>query len=192
MSLQDRQNNPDLWQNLGTMRHDPEQYQFEKIIGKRNKAGVPFLRKLRVVHRRMIALHLRGFSNRDIQVMTGHSEMSVGRVLRDPLSQVIIQQYMDGIELELDALMPDAVDALRRGLNSEEARVAIVAADKFFRATGRYARSEDKTETAEDVISRALKIAERATGAIQNLTTPDPIAKLIEVSPVRVDLDEET
>ena len=146
---------------------DPEEYRFEKIIGTRLPGGEKPLKRLNVKHRNVIALHLRGLSARDIRDITGLCERSVYKIINDPLSQDIVRHYIEGIDAELEALAPLAVGAVRDGLNEkQDPRVRLLAADRFFKATGRYVQAEQKRESAEDVLARALArvAAERDRG----------------------------
>lgn len=149
---------------------DVEQYRWEKALGRRSPSGELGLRKLAPKHKTIIALHLRCLSNRDIATVTGFDEITVGRVLRDPLSQEYIQAHLESMEGELHSLAPMAVDAVRTGLGSSDPKIQLNAVDKFFRATGRYAQAESKRETAEDVIARALaRVAIDNAGALREI-----------------------
>lgn len=155
--------------------HDPEQYQFEKIIGKRSRSGRKPLKRLTPRHKNIIALHLRCLSHRDIAVVTGMSEVSVAETLKDSLSQEIISVYLGGMEEELQSLAPMAVDALRSGLGAGDIGVRLKAADRFFRVTGRYSKAETSNETAEDVLARALaRVAVEQSGQLRELQRRTP------------------
>lgn len=155
--------------------HDAEQYQFEKVIGKRFKSGRAPLKRLTPRHKNIIALHLRCLSNRDIALVTGLSEVSVAGTLRDTLSQEIILSYLEGIDEELKSLAPMAVDALRSGLGAGSIDTRLKAADKFFHVTGRYAKAESTGETAEDVLARALaRVAVEQSGQLRELQRGAP------------------
>lgn len=173
-------------------KYNPEDYQFEKIIGKRGSTGELKLKRLKGIHRTIIGYHLRGLSNRDISFITGHTEITISRVLRDPLSQAYINTIIDGAEMELEALAPMAVSAIRDGLEADKSDATrLKAADRFFRATGRYDRKKDDGETAEDVIARALKVMQKQANALDNLSRPDPTARLVEVNPITAGLIED-
>lgn len=151
-------------------KYSPADYQYQKIIGHRKNTGELRLKRLKAVHRQMIAYHLRGMSNRDIASVTGFAENAISRVLRDPLSQVYIQEHLQNTELELGGLSSLAVDALRDGLCSSDLSIALQAVDKYYKATGRYAKASDGGETAEDAMARMLaRIAENQSDAINVL-----------------------
>ena len=160
-----------MMRELHRQQYDPAVYQFEKIIGKRTKTGELKLKRLKPLHRQMIAMHIGCFSNRDIAFQMNIDEITVSRVLRDPLSQEIINVYAAGIDAELEALLPLGVDVVRKALLSNNAKLALQGVDKLFRALGKFDHSHDvdKRETAEDVIARALKIAQTSVDTVKEL-----------------------
>lgn len=167
-------------------KYNSEQYQFEKVIGKRTRTGELKLKRLKGIHRQMIAYHLRGMSGRDIAFVTGFDEVAISRILRDPLSAAYINAVLESSDMELSALAPMAVDAVRSGLESDNEGTRLKAADKFFRATGKYNKTDTAAETAEDVIARALaQVAATQAGILRDLTRPDPISNLVDVTPER-------
>lgn len=161
-----------ILRELHRKQYDPNTYQFEKIIGRRTKTGELKLRRLKPLHRQMIAMHIGCFSNRDIAFQLNIDEITVSRVLRDPLSQELIQTYASGIDAELEALLPLGVDVLRKSLLSDNAKIALLGTDKLFRALGKFNHTgpEEARETAEDVIARALGIAQTSVDTVRELT----------------------
>ena len=157
---------------LHRQKYDPAVYQFEKIIGRRTKTGELKLRRLKPLHRQMIAMHIGCFSNRDIAFQMNVDEITVSRVLRDPLSQEIINVYATGIDAELEALLPLGVDVVRKSLLSDNAKIALQGVDKLFRALGKFNHTgdEQERETAEDVIARALGIAQTSVDTVREIT----------------------
>lgn len=160
-----------LQRELMGRKYDPNQYQYEKIIGKRTKTGELKLKRLKPLHRQMLHMHLGCYSNRDIAFHLDVDEITVSRVLRDPLSQEIINTYASGIDAELEALLPLGVDVIRKAVLSDSTKIALQGADKLFRALGKYDHShaQEKRETAEDVIARALGIAQDSVGIVAGL-----------------------
>lgn len=173
-------------------RYSPADYQVEKVIGKRKATGELKLKRLKGIHRKMITMHLRGLSNRDIEAVTGYSEIAISRILRDPLSQAYIQEYLAGVEVELQGMQVLAADALREGLVSADQSIALRAVDTYFKATGRYAKAEEGKGTAEDAIARALAaIAENQSEAINTLSRGNT-AKVISMPTSGRVIDVET
>ena len=161
-----------LLREVMRQKYDPQTYQMEKIIGKRTRTGELKLKRLKPLHRRMLHMHLGCYSNRDIAFHLNVDEITVSRVLRDPLSQEIISTYASGIDAELEALLPLGVDVLRKSLLSDSAKIALQGTDKLFRALGKFDHSHDaeKKETAEDVIQRALGIAQGSVDIVKEIT----------------------
>lgn len=161
-----------LLREVMRQKYDPATYQMEKIIGRRTKTGELKLRRLKPLHRQMIAMHLGCYSNRDIAFHFNVDEITVSRVLRDPLSQEIVNVYAEGIDAELEALLPLGVDVVRKALLSDSAKTALQGVDKLFRALGKFnhtGEDQDK-ETAEDVIARALGIAQTSVETVREIT----------------------
>lgn len=183
----------EVLRELHRHQYDPKVYQYEKIIGKRTKTGELKLRRLKPLHRQMIAMHIGCFSNRDIAFQMNIDEITVSRVLRDPLSQELIKTYAEGIDAELEALLPLGVDVVRRALLSDSAKIAMQGVDKLFRALGKFDHSHDteKRETAEDVIARALGIAQTQADALKELSRPDR-PRALDVNFERVEDDNDS
>ena len=161
-----------LMREVMRKKYDPAVYQFEKIIGKRTKTGELKLKRLKPLHRQMLHMHLGCYSNRDIAFHLNVDELTVSRVLRDPLSQQVIQLYAAGIDAELEALLPLGVDVVRKALLNDSAKIALQGVDKLFRALGKFnhvGEDQDK-ETAEDVIARALGIAQTSVETVREIT----------------------
>lgn len=143
------------------------------------------LTRLKPTHRRILLLHLMGLSSVEITIHTGFSAGHISRVIRDPLSQPYIEAHLAKTNDELEAMFGLAVDAVRRGLNSDSEKTALAAADRFFRVTGRYGEQEKSAESAEDVIKRALQVMANQSGTIDKLVDSKRIetAKVIDMRP---------
>lgn len=100
---------------------------------KRTKA----LQRLTTRHRTIIALHLAGKSGIKIAEYIGCSSGSVNQILRDPSARKIIEHYLEGVEGDLAALLPKAVDAIREGLDHANPKIALGAVDRFAKMTSR-------------------------------------------------------
>lgn len=155
--------------------YDNNAYQLEKILGRRTKTGALKLKRLSPMHRHIIALHLKAHSNRDIAHFLDINEITVSRVLHDPLAQEYIRTFNDGIDLELSALASLGVDALRRGLQDKDAKISLKASDQLMRALGKYhhtSENQDGHETAEDVVAKALELVSKQSDHIKELSRP--------------------
>lgn len=114
-------------------------------------------KRLRMKHRRIIALHLAGEPNVDIASTLGHHPAYISMVLRDPLVKTVLEAAYSDYEMEIRALTPSAIEAVRKHLDSADGSVALRAADMAFKINGRYEQREENRVTAEDVIERILQ-----------------------------------
>ncbi len=119
------------------------------------KAG---FKRLKMKHRRIVGLHLQGCSNVEIETVLGHSSGYVSTVLHDPLVGALLESAYADYEMEIRALTPSALDAIRRNMESGDGQVELRAADMALKMNGRYDAPEDKKQTAEDVIERILEM----------------------------------
>ena len=62
--------------------------------------------------------------------------VTVHKVLRCKLGQELLIAWKEMMELELDGLMPLAVDGIRSALKSADSKVKLLAVDRFIRMTG--------------------------------------------------------
>ncbi len=141
-----------------TPLYDAQQYQDDKLLGIRMDSGAAKLEKLKPVHRQIFALHMSGYSNNDVARAVGKTPSWVSTVINDPLMQTLISQVNDDLDGELRALFPMALDTLRKGMNSEDKKIALRASDQFFRTQGKYREAGVRDQTAEDVIRQILEI----------------------------------
>lgn len=139
-----------------------DQYSREKRLGIRRESGALKLKKLTFRHRKIIAYHIQGFSNEQIAFYMNCTNMTVSRVLNDPLAQAYIQQAGRDRENELNALLGSAVSVVREGLTKEGLDIGT-----RLKAVDRYSKlrqtiiAKDQTQTAEDVIARMLERAKQ-------------------------------
>ena len=174
--------------------YDSGDYQLEKLIGKRTKTGALKLKKLKPRHRHIIAMHLMGSPNRDIAFILNIDEITVSRVLHDPLAEEFIALHTRGIEKELEALAGLGVDALRTGLQDNDIKIRLRASNQLFDALDKHKKHQAGAgnDTAEDAISRALKAIEGQTDVIKELVRPDrPTAIDVAFKEVKPDGDNQ-
>lgn len=116
----------------------------------------PF-RRLKMVHRRVIALHLMGKSNAAIERALGRSSGYVSGVLNNPTVQPVLERCYRDYEREMRALFPLTVEAIRGALERGETPERLRAADLWHKIHGTYDKQKDTSQTAEDVIERILE-----------------------------------
>ena len=173
--------NVDLWRRdraLGAIGA-PSEYQINKFSP---------------THRLCIALHLNGFALNEIASTVRRPASWVLQTLNDPVSKRIIATVYDSVDAEVSALLCRAVEAVRDALSSEDTKVRLQAADMVFKSNGKY-RPMIGTEgiSAEDVVQRALAIAEKAVGGVREVRPSRPFLldsrsdEIIDVLPAGAD-----
>lgn len=129
-------------------------YETEKLLGLRQPDGSLKLKRLKQKHLRIIALHLCGTPYTEIAKMLNYSYSMVVHTIRDPLARQLIQEHQETTLMELQALIPEAVDAVREGLRSEDEKVRLVAVDKLRGLLGdmEVRQKPEENEDAEQLI----------------------------------------
>ena len=101
-----------------------------RLLGKPKKDVVP-LKKLMPRHYEMIALHLKGRKLSEIAEAMHCTYATAWRVINDPESKTIIEEFYTAHKVDLMGLFPLAVDAVRKGLNSTDIKTGLLAVDRF-------------------------------------------------------------
>ena len=125
-------------------------YEAEKIYGLRRGNGSLRLRRLSTRHYRIIALHLAGASGAQIHEVINCSIGTISRILNDPLSQAVIKQTYKDRQAELDALVGDAIAAVRENLKNGTNSEKLAAVDKYVKLKMAVASESNPYESAED------------------------------------------
>lgn len=111
-------------------------------------------KRMRMRHRRVLALHLAGKRNFEIAAALRLSDAYVGHVLRrDDSKALCAPVYAERIE----QLVPKAIDALERNMRCGDSSTEVRAADIALKVAGRYSNTDEGKSTAEDVIERVLE-----------------------------------
>lgn len=137
-----------------------DQYTAEKRFGIRRESGALKLKRLTFRHRKIIALHIQGFSNEQVAFYMNVTHLTVSRILNDPLAQEYIGRAAKDRENELKALMGQAVGVVREGLTKEGLPIEtrLKAVDRYTKL--RQALTVDSgTTSAEDIIAKMLERA---------------------------------
>lgn len=170
-----------------TRVEDPLEFDWERVLLPAKTPRANGLQKLTPLHRQIITYYSRGTSYREIAAILGITEQEVAIVIRDPLAQKELEVLFEGYKQELTALQPLAVEAVRSGLTNSDARIKLLAADKFFKATGQYGGENAKpAQSAEDVVKEALaRIAVSQNNELREINAEsrraDSMAKIIDV-----------
>ena len=124
------------------------EYEEEKKLKERAKAeGIVLdkmgekdggeLKTLSIKHKFILALYMTGkYSQVEIAREADVHYVTVHKVLRCKLGQELLNAWKEMMELELDGLMPLAVDSIRSALKSADKKVRLLAVDRFIRMTG--------------------------------------------------------
>lgn len=115
------------------------------------------VKQLRPIDKYILVLHLRGFKGTQIAKLLGISTEKVYNFLRSDKARELAEDYHSFIDEEHKALYSEAVDALRRGLRSQDPDIFLRAAKMFFDTGGRKSKS-DGSLSAEDYISRIIEL----------------------------------
>ena len=110
-------------------------------------------------YHKVLSLHLAGRRVQEICSETGYKDSTVYAILADQRVVQIRQQLLKSVEQEFEALYPRVVETLRDDLTSGISDQQAKARDQWFRASGKYKESGDKSiinVTAEDVVFQIL------------------------------------
>ncbi len=159
-----------------------ETYHYEKVIGRRLSNGTLKLKRLKPLHSTIVSEFLQGRSGVEIAEMLDISAITVYKTLKDPLVQHLVGDFLEGVDKELAALSPLAVDAIRAGLTDEKVSTRLSAVDRFGKLSGAYGRdlNAKQATSAEDLIKDALSVAKSAI-ELRSIDRSKP--KLIDLNP---------
>ena len=95
------------------------------------------LKSLSIKHKFILALYMTGkYSQVQIAREADVHYVTVHKVLRCKLGRELLDAWKEMMELELDGLMPLAVDSIRSGLKSADNKVKLLAVDRFMKMAG--------------------------------------------------------
>ena len=124
------------------------EYEEEKRLKERAKAdGIDIdkmgekdgseLKALSIKHKFILGLYMTGkYSQVQIAGEAGVHYVTVHKVLKSKLGQELLVAWKEMMELELDGLMPLAVEGIRTALKSKDSKVRLLAVDRFIRMAG--------------------------------------------------------
>lgn len=118
--------------------------------------SAPF-KRLKMKHRRVIALHIQSLKNSEIAALLNVSASYVSTVLNNPAVQPILESIYKDYEKELKALFPLTVNALRDGLEHGEMGERLRATELWHKIHGTFQNVDEARVTAEDVIERIME-----------------------------------
>ncbi|MHC4474103.1 MAG: hypothetical protein ACYTEL_00560 [Planctomycetota bacterium] len=112
------------------------------------------LKRLNARHKKAIYLHLQGCKLDEISEKTGLTPWWISRILNSDLAQQEIVKHHEFFDLEFKSLYARSIETIREGLRHPDINVRLKAADKYFKAHGKYLKRCMRDETTEDVIQR--------------------------------------
>lgn len=115
----------------------------------RRGAGI---KKVKMRHRRVVALHLSGYENSAIDRLVGRGQGYAASVLREPKVREILHRAYEEFDLSLKALVPKAIITLSRNMDCKDPAVEVRAATEALKVNGKYDEPQKKELTAEEVI----------------------------------------
>ncbi len=118
----------------------------------------PF-KRLRMKHRRIIALHVSGKSNPVIARMLDVAPSTVSQTLNNPAVTPILTSIYEQYDRELKALYPLAIDSMREAMESDDYTAKLRAADLYFKTQGKYNEKQENERTAENIVELILSDA---------------------------------
>lgn len=161
------------------MPYSNEQYMAQKDSGERLPDGSQRLKKLNVRHRKIVALHLEGYRNKDIAAKLGMTQARICILLNDPLLQQEIAKHSGLVKQELESLSGSAVNAVREALHSDRMGDRLRGVDRFVKLREALDTGE-KSETAEDIASRILANIKDSNVQINVGTQPTNIPRRLK------------
>jgi len=169
-----------------------ELYRLQKRIGTRNPKGEWRLQRLKPRHYAIIAMSTDGVSNREIARKLGLSEVTVSRILRDPLIEGTIHQIYFGLEQEMRGIAFSAINAVRTVLReSDDPDLWMKAVDRFERLFKTFTREGKALVGKGNAVDISFNFAsqgeDRKADAIDKLVglleAAAPEAPVIDVTP---------
>lgn len=153
----------------------PEVYQAQRDIAiNREPQGYQHLKKLKPLHKKVVAMHLAGNTSAAIAEALDTSAGYVAWILKAPIVQELIAQYDSAQDAEFKRLRYRADDALREALTCDSRASRLRAAEVYYKREDTLdARNGGSGLTAEDVARRLLESATFNNSNVQiNITTP--------------------
>ena len=103
------------------------------MLGKLNSNGQIKLEKLTLRHRLILAMACEGKTSKDIATSMKCSSATVNRVINDPLGEVEINKYMEGVKGDIKRMLPLAMSVVRENLESGDQDMRMKALDRFMK-----------------------------------------------------------
>lgn len=107
-------------------------------------------------HQQVIALHMNGMGTAAIAKVMNRKYSWVAAVLRDDTIKGILDRIREVVNMELAALYPLAVNAVREVLEDGSDGPKLKAAELVLRTQGKMDGEDSRARTAEDVVEEIM------------------------------------
>ena len=111
-----------------------------------------FLTQVVLEYKVILGLYMTGRSATDIARYVETTAYRVNKVLSSPQNLNIITHWRDSVLIELDGLLPLVIDAVRKGLNSGDAKLRLLAVDRYVKLKG---EGEDRTGMTVNIVNNS-------------------------------------
>ena len=155
-------------------KYNTERYKIQKLLKERRSSGHHNLNSLSPRHKKVIKLHLQGYTNRNICEVMEFAPTTVATILSDPKSVQVIDEALEAQRKELAALQRPAIDACRQAMNSAKPSIQLAGVDRFIKLS-EYLGIHEEQKTAEDVIEHLMT---SFAGAIKNAGIIEDLAEV--------------
>lgn len=112
------------------------------------------LKHVRMIHRKAIALHLAGHPGVEVDALLKKSNGWSSGLFRQPKIRAILERAYEDYDGELKALIPNAIESLRRNVECGDPAVEVRASSEVLKLNNKYDSPEGTTATAEDVVEQ--------------------------------------
>lgn len=151
-----------------------------KVLGKFGSNGQSKLEKLTLRHRLILAMACEGKVSKEIALAMKCSSATVNRIINDPLGQVEINRYMEGVKGDIKRMLPLAMKVVKDNLESGDQDMRMKALDKFIKLN-------DFVEGKVDNVVSITNIINARTMFIQDLKALAERSNVIDLTAEVVD-----
>lgn len=159
-----------------------DKYHYEKFMGKRRADGAMKLKELKPEHKQYISCFINGMKGVEIADHFNVAAITVYRVLADPLSADLINEFDENFKNEFRAMFPLVADAVRTGLGSGGITTRLQATDRWLKVC----RFLDGGEEEKDQEEKTTAVVAARMRFVDLVKTATKGMKLVEAEFVEV------
>ena len=140
------------------------------LVTQSDKSVKP-IKRLKMKHRRVVALHIEGLSYNEIAKLTGLAPATVGVIIRNPTIKPILERIYAEYDDLIRGLKPLVYEAMRDTLRNGSRADKLKAIDRWGKITGEFKDEGNVGQTAEEVVKMLLHARHQAAdGSVTELT----------------------